>query len=263
MSNISGGIFNFTGDYTPPESSGEIYNFTNAEPYVLYQIYTDEFIYAATSEGLKIIEITGGEEYAYINYNTGFTTVGGNSNKIYLGTTNSGIKYLNTTCVSGSITTPYDLGTCLIDLPTPMITASSIKYLHVNSNKLTVCTTAGVDYFRFNTNPEIHSKTFTSSAQKCFTTANSLYYTTSGINTVSSGIEYNLNRVDTCLCDWVQPTYSYTTGSGIFEVGIKLTDMYITEGTASNNSNTIFCATSSGVYVIDEYLLHYAIYYTR
>ena len=65
------------------------------------------------------------------------------------------------------------------------------------------------------------------------------------------------------LCDWSEPSYSYITGSGIFQVGLQLTDMFITEGTAEYGGNTIFCTTSSGVYVIDEDSKEYAVYYTR
>ena len=231
---------------------------------MLNQIYsTNTFIYTSTISGLQIYDPLTETLQAYINYNNGFTTVGGNTSDIYLGTTNSGIKRISTTCISGSLTDPYDLTTCLNDLYTPRITSSRIRYLHVNNNKMTVCTESGVDYFRFNTNPEIHSKTFISSTKKCFTTNNSIYYTVSGTNNTTSGVEYSLNRLDICLTDWILPTHNYITGSGIFQEGTKLTDLYITELTAEHQANTIFCSTTSGIYVIDENTKNYAIYYTR
>ncbi len=76
-------------------------------------------------------------------------------------------------------------------------------------------------------------------------------------------MEYSLNRLDTTLCDWAVPSHSYTTGSGIFVSGIKLTDLYITSNTAKMGGNTVFCTTTSGAYVVDEDTLNYAIYYTR
>ena len=263
MNTISGGVFEFNSSYTAPVWGGGATYYFDVD-IKLHQIYsTNNYIYAATNVGLRIYEAATEGFYAYVTYSGGFTTIGGNDSNIYIGTTNSGIKTISTTCISGSTNNPYDLGTCLVDLVVPYITSNNIKYLNVNNNKMTVCTSSGVDYFRFSTNPEIHSRTFISSAEKCFTTGNSIYYTVSGTNTTTSGTEYSLNRLDTCLCDWSEPTYSYVTGSGIFESSIKLNDIYITENTVENYNNTVFCATSSGVYVIDEDSKNYAIYYTR
>lgn len=264
MITISGGIFNFfDSGYSPPTCGGEVYyNFTHST--TVSQIYsTTDYIFSTTSDGLFIYKPVEDKLYAFIYYTGGFTTVGGNENKVYLGTTNSGIKYLNKTCISGSITSAYDLTTCLIDLNTPNITNNNISYLHAYGNNLTVCTNSGVDYFRFDTNPEIHSKTFISGAEKCFTASDSIYYTVSGTNTTTSGMEYSLHRLDVCLCDWSLPSKTYTTGSGIFNDGIKITDMYITENTAEYGGNTIFCSTSSGVYILDEDVEKHAIYYTE
>jgi len=264
MTTISGGYFNFTGYYTPPPLTSGIYNFTKNTPYILYQIYSlNNYIYAACSTGLNIFEINSNTKCSFINFENGFTTVAGNSNKLYVGTTSSGIKCLDITSVSGNITSPYDLTNHLYDFNTLNITSNSIKYIHTHNNKFTVCTSSGIDYYIKSTNPEIHSQTFISGAEKCFTTNKSLYYTISSTNNTNSGIEYSLNRVDTCLTDWIIPTQTYTTGSGIFEKNIKLTDLYITEGTAKNKGNTIFCTTTSGLYIIDEDNLNYTIFYTR
>jgi hypothetical protein len=261
MITISGGIFNFENSYIPTTWSGSTYDF---EKIVIYHIYSDNlFTFAACNLGLNIYDISSEKLYAYVNISSGINTVAGNDSKIYLGTTNSGIKYINKTCISGSIDNPFDLTTCLLDLNTKYITSSGIKYLHCKDNYLGVCTNSGVDYFRFNTNPEIHSKSFLFGAGKCFILKDTIYYTTSGINPVTSGIQYNLHRNDTCLTDWSSPTKTYTTGSGIFQEGIKLTDLYITEGTAVRGGNTIFCATTSGIYAIDEDTKEHAIYYTR
>lgn len=257
---ISGSIFNFTeSGYAPPTWSGaDTYSF-GSFTHSVRQIYTDNYTtYAATGEGLSIFDLATGNFYAQIIFAGGFNTVTGNDSTVYVGTTNSGIHYVDKTCISGSLDTVSDVTSCLTELSTPNITSNSIKYLDVRDNQLLVCTLAGVDYYRYNTNPFIHSKTSVAGAQKCFATENSMYYTVSGTNS-----EYYLNRLDACLTDWVDPTVSYTTGSGIFSAGLKLTDMYITEGTAEYGGNTIFCTTTSGIYVIDEDLQHFAIYYTR
>jgi hypothetical protein len=262
-------IFNFTDStYTPPSLTGGVYNFTHGLGSVsigyLNQVYTDQtYIYTATSTGLFIYDLSESAVVAFTTYSGGFTTIGGNSEGVYLGTTTSGIRYMDKTCISGTSSSVQDLAVYLADLHTPNITSSGIKYLSAKDNHLLVCTTAGIDHFRYNLNPFIHSKTLISGSQKCFITDSAMYYTVSGTNTTTSGMEYSLNRVDMCLTDWITPHASYTTGSGIFGAGLKLTDMYITEASAERGGNTIFCTTSSGIYVIDEDSKNYAIYYTR
>ena len=264
MTTISGGIFNFTeGGYSAPTWSGiNTYNFTGA--LCLYQIYSDDtFIFAATNKGLRVYNLENDKLCAYIEYTKGFNTVAGNNTEIYLGTSGQGVKTLPTTCVSGNEDNPYDLSTCLADLVIDRITSKYINYLHISDNTVGICTNSGVDFLMRHRNPEIHSQTFINDAKKCFVSNRSIYYTTTTTDTTNSGIKYHLNAVDVCLTDWVTPDRVYTTGSGIFEENIELSDFYITTGTAENNRNTIFCATTSGVYIIDEDTEQYAIFYTR
>jgi hypothetical protein len=222
--------------------------------YKLYQIYsTTSFIFAATTEGLEIYDILTENKLCTKKLEQlDLNTVTGNNKTLFVGTS-SGIYNL-------PIINPcaYDLSFIDLNLTDPYV-----KYLSCKNNYLGVCTNSGVDYFRFNTNPEIHSKSFLSGAEKCVVLKDTLYYTISTIDPITSGIVSKLHRNNTCLTDWFLPTKTYTTGSGIFEEGIKLTDLYITEGTATNGGNTIFCTTTSGVYIIDEDTEEYAIYYTR
>ena len=88
------------------------------------------------------------------------------------------------------------------------------------------------------------------------TSSGKFYYT------VLSGSVWSINRVKSCLWDWYSPDYSYLSGGEILASGIEINDIFVTELTASDYSNnTLFLATSSGVYVIDEGNLNYAIYY--
>lgn len=214
----------------------------------LYQIFTDNnYVYVATSSGLDIVDLVSENTAANINYPGGFNTVWGNTSSIYLGTTNSGIKSLSYTTISGNISDPYDLSSHLIDLYNyPYISSNNIKYIHGNEANLLVCTNSGVDYIRTTGNPIFVSSTSIAGVQKCFLSSTSGYYTT-------SGTEYSLNRIDNMNADWSTPSRSYVTGSGIFDISVSLNDMYVTNGTGSDGiSNCIFCATSSGIYIIDE-----------
>lgn len=256
---VSGGIFNFiTGGYISPSFSGSTYNL-GGDAEIFYQVWTDDYVYAATSAGLKIYDIDTENQYAYITYSGGFSTVWANDGKVFVGTTGSGVKYINKTCISGSVGSPYDLFTCLKDFSELTyyheLTSNNIRYIHGNGDVICAVTNSGVDVVKID--PQSYrSYTTISGARKCFMTQNKFYYTS------ISGTTWSLNRVNTCLVDWSEPDKIYVTGGEIFESGISLNDIFVTENTADNGvDNTIFVASSSGVYVIDSGSDKYSIYY--
>lgn len=246
--------FNFNSTNLSPTSLN--FYFVSSQ---LYQIYTDtNYIYAATNIELKIYDINTENLYAYIPYNDGFTTVAGNGGYIYLGTTSSGIKRISKACISGSVLTPYNLSTCLSDYVTsPYIDGDDIQYLHANDNFMGVISNAGLSVSIAKFAPQSYMSATTLSfrqAAKCFiTNTGSLYYTSSGTSDCS------IDVVIKSLVDWVEPSYSYTTGSGILKANIQINDIFITENTSGNN-NTLFVATSSGLYIINESTNEFAIY---
>jgi hypothetical protein len=244
MITISGGIFNFSvGGYSPPTWSGATYNFGVALLDV-YQIYTDEYhVYVASNNGIGIYDIETERVYAHILYDGYFTSVYGNDDKVFFGTNNYGVKYINKTCVSGSIDSPYSLSTCLLDyLSSPDITSNKIRYIHCNNDYIGIVTNSGIDFVKLNPQINISSTTVTS-GNKCFVTSNgNLYYTLSGTN------GYSINKINICLCDWSIPDVVYNSFDNK-----QINDIFITEDTSSNNTNnTVFAATNSGVYVVDE-----------
>lgn len=228
---------------------------------MLNQIYTDEnYAYASTTSGLDIYDIVSESKYAYINHDNGFNTVWANDSKVFVGTTNSGIKYVNKTCISGSITDPIDLYTCLNNFSDLTyyhnLTSDNIQYLHGSGDIICAVTNSGVDVVKLD--PQSYrSYTTISGGQKCFMTSTGKFY-----YTLISGTVWSLNRVNYCLWDWSEPDKAYITGGGIFEAGISLNDVFVTENTSSTTiDNTLFVATSSGIYVIDEETENYNIYY--
>ena len=226
---------------------------------ILYQIWTDyDYVYAAIETGLDIYDIESELKYAYVTYSGGFSTVWANNDYVFIGTTDSGVKYLSKTKISGSISYPIDLSvhlSSLSDLTFYSPGSDDILYLHGNSDKLLCITPAGVDVIKIN--PQSYkSCTTISGAKKGFITSTGTFY-----YTVSGTTNWSLNRVNTCLFDWGAPDYSYTT-SGVLATGISINDIFATENTAHDGvSNTLFVATSSGVYVIDEGSDEYIIYY--
>jgi len=245
---IIGGItFNFNvGGYIPPSASGTIYNFQYSE-YTLNQIWSDDdYIYAATSFGLDIIDKIEEDKIAYIHYNGGFNSVWANDDVVYLATSASGIKHFNKTCISGTVLIPENLVVCLSDYTSPFgITSQTIRYIHGSSDDyLMCCTNSGVDVYYLK--PTIYRSSATiSGAKKCFmTSTGKFYYTT------ITGV----NRVDKPLWDWTTPDYEYYAGSGILASGIEVNDIFF--------HDLLFIATTSGVYEINEDTLDYNIYYT-
>jgi hypothetical protein len=222
------------------------------------QIWTDNsYVYAVTCSGLKIYQLASESEYAYIDYVDGFTSVWASDEKVYLGTSSSGVKYFNVSVISGSVSSPYDLSNHLMDYSEFNVTSSEIRYLHGCDNYLLVCTALGVDAVKHH--PQgYRSYTICSGTQKCFMTSTGKFY-----YTISGSSNWYLNIKNNPLSDWAESDGSHVTGSGIFSPGIKLNDIYITENTGSDgSSNTIFTATSSGVYVIDETDDTYSFYTT-
>jgi hypothetical protein len=253
---IDGGIFNFTEEgYVAPSWSGSEYTFGTGLAGTVNQIWTDDtYVYTATTETLAIYEIESELQYAYINGDV--STVWANDYRVFFGTASSGIKYLYKTCISGSVVAPYDLVDCMYDYTPPYgITSNNIRYIHGSGDLIMWCTDSGIDVYKLEPNG-YRSYTTTSGAQKCFmTSAGKFYYTI-------SGTEWSLNRVNSSLSNWTDPSYSYVTGGAILASGISINDMFVTENTSRyNTDNVIFTATSSGVYVIDEETLNYDNYY--
>jgi len=235
---------------------------------VLNQIFSDNlFVYAACDFGLDIIDKIEEEKIAYINNSEGFNTVWADDDVVYVGTTSSGIKYFYKTCISGTALIPNNLITCLSDFSSPFgISSQNVKYIHGNGDDyLMCCTDLGVDvYYR---KPTMYRSTTTvSGARKCFMTSDGkFYYTTISGATVSGTYDlWSLNKVSKPLWDWVNPDYIYSTGGDIFPAGLEINDIFVTESTSENGiDNTLFFATSSGVYIVDEWSQNHVIYYMK
>lgn len=220
----------------------------------LYQICTDEnYVYAATSSGLNIIDIetesviSNEQSYAY-------TTVWANEDTIFLGTSENGIKSLDK-----SFIVQGEIYTGLTDyVSEPDITNNDVKYLHGNYHKLMCCTISGVDIIGLDTHYITHT-TITGGAEKCFAAENDkFYYTVLGINN-----QY-IHRLDSNTRDWVTPDYTYTTGNDCLTNVSGINDIYVTAGTSLDGSeyNTLFVVTDYGVHIIDEGTGVYAVYTT-
>ena len=249
--------FIISGVYTPPIGSNVDLIFGEVGE-VFYQVWTSDYVYAATSEGLKIYDITSEGQYAYVTYSGGFNTVWANDDKVFVGTTTNGVKYINKTCISGSVGSPYEIVTWLEDFSGLTyyheLTSDNVRYIHGSSDVLCMITDAGVDVVKLD--PQSYrSYMVISGAKKCFMTSTGrFYYMTLDV----------LYAMYACVYDWTEANKEYTVGSGIFEAGIELNDMFITEQTSSDGiSNTIFTATTSGAYVIDEGNDEYVIYYVE
>ena len=127
-------VFNFIEPGWSP-SSPYVFDFTPPDLGILRQIWTDEnYVYAATSAGLNIIELTSEQAYAHVIYSGGFNSVWADSDKVYVATPDDGVKIIKKTCISGSTILPYELSTCLVDyLNEPEIISNEVRYIHGNN----------------------------------------------------------------------------------------------------------------------------------
>lgn len=256
---ISGGIFNFTETgYSPPTYSGAVYEFgINVR-----QIWSDEnYIYTSTVSGLNVYDIDTERTYAYALWDTGFNTVWANDDRVFVGTIDDGIKYINKSCINGDVYNPYNITSCLNDFSGltyySTLTSDNIRYIHGYNDVLLCITISGIDVVKLDPQ-SIRSYTVIDNGYKGFmTSTGKFYYVIS-----ASGITNSLHIKNNYLTDWTYPDSSYIVGSGIFESGITLNDIFVVENTATDgSSNMLYIATSSGIYTIDESNDEYNTYY--
>ena len=75
----------------------------------LYQVWLDDvYAYAVTDFGFKVLDIETSNIVSYIDIDSGFTSIWGSTDLIYLATPNNGIKYIEKITISGSIFSPYN-----------------------------------------------------------------------------------------------------------------------------------------------------------
>ena len=218
----------------------------------LYNIWMDDdYAYCATSSGLDVVELDTEVSYAFAENDVGYTAVWASSTNVYLGTSNSGIRYLSKSNIfNGDITNEvFEYRTY------PDITNNNVKYLHGNNNNnMICCTISGVDIIRISTSSG--TSTLVAGAEKCFATPDHdyYYYTVSGTN-------YSINKLSNNTEDWTVPNVSYTTASGFLSNASSIKDFFVTEHTSvTSNKNTLFVATDNGIYVYDEGLDLYELY---
>lgn len=211
--------------------------FTYITPkYILYElIQYDTYTLGVSTEGLEVFNYVSNTNKCTIKFdNYTPNTLWCNTTYLYLG---SSIGLYSDT-ISGVVDTCTYSGT-EVDTYTQEIT-----YLDGNNNSLFFSTASGVEYI--NTDDNTHTCTYIDNTGKCALTSNAGYYVT------TSGDINNINIIKNVLHDWEKPDYVYTTGSGILASGITITDLFLVEGTGSYSQDTILCATSSGVYIIDS-----------
>jgi len=230
------------------------YSWTD-EPYIQWSVSVDSalnqvwqdinYAYAATSEGLDIIDINSTEKIAYVSLVGGFSTIWASEDTIYLGT-NGGVKYLSKSSILGDSASPINLTAFLNSYTYYAPASTDVRYIHGFENKLSIVTASGMDLVD-NTSGGFKSSTSNTKIGKCFSTADrSVYYT---VNNASIN---GVFKVNSYLFDWDTPDISYVTDDS-FLPNVVINDIFITLQTASSGvNNTIFVATSSGVYIFDE-----------
>lgn len=197
---------------------------------------SDDYIFAATTSGLYVSDVYSPNTIqSYIPIDGGCTSVWCDSGYTFIATHNGVYK------TDRRLQQPI-----AIYLEYPFINSNNVSYIHGNGNFIISCTDVGVNITRrfseYTTNCEVENST------KCFVTVGGQYYYNS-----STGDEYSVNKLYSNNSDWSLADVVYTTGSGFLCSGVTINDVFVTENTSINHgSNTLFIATSSGVYIYDE-----------
>ena len=242
--------FTFTeSGYSAPDGLTIEFSFSSSASAV-YQLSPDvagaAYLYVATDIGLIVVDVATELEYARALNNT-VTSVWNDTNTIYVGTTISGIYYLEKdyiTSLSGGDLTSYLLSW----KQSPFLSSNYIKYLHGSGDYLCASTAAGFDFIWISLD-NIESNIITMS-WKCFVCSDGkTYFTTSGI----PNMIYRANVPGSI----AYPAVEYTCGSGYLEDVVNANDIFVTENTSSATpilwvENTLFIAASGGAYIFDE-----------
>ena len=206
--------------------------------------FVDElYVYHSRKSLLDVYSGDTGDKVVSSVYDVNLNSVWADQENVFLGTAGSGVLYFNKSYLSNYPTNSGLYNEINIYKQYPDITGNSIKCIHGNEEKIAFVTDSGVDYFKKEPNG-YRSYTTTTEAEKCFVCAERNFYYT----TISGSYSY-LNKMNHCLTDWKEPDVVYD----FFVENVYINDFYVSESPVSDGYNTIFLATTSGVYVIDEY----------
>lgn len=216
----------------------------------LRQVYLDGlFIYTLTVDGCSIFNFDTGVKIAYINYTGGFTAIYITDMFIYFGTSSGGLKY----CFKDIIIDNGYVTNLSSSLKAHDFYYNSeglfIKYIHGSVNTIVVTTELGISVIN-NSLLSFKSLCLYNNVQQCWLTSKlQLYYI------VIENTQFYIYKLNSIKCDW---TYNSTVSlcGGIFlPSGTSITDFYVTENTAIDKyGDTIFIATTNGVYIVDTFL---------
>jgi hypothetical protein len=215
---------------------------------LLYQIYTDNnYVYAATSSGLNIISLQDQLKGAYVPYELGFSSVCGNNDKVYLGTFTDGIKYLYKSSISLNYDFPLDLSSSLFNFDSSYQPSyDKINHIFLLDDIISISTDVGLDVISLHGQGFKSSVSSTKIIKSFLTSKREVYY-------ISKEDYYQVNKVNSYLFDWTVPDKIFNANDDFVKGEVDIKDIYVSCDTSSvDGFNTLFMATSSGIYVLDE-----------
>lgn len=218
----------------------------------------DSYVYTATSMGVDIIDVYTNNKVSYVDSIVEVSSVWASEERLYIGTAGEGIKYIDKVTISGNEVLPIDLEEYVCNYSFQYsIDCEFVKYIHGSGETLSVVTYSGINILN-NTDSIGYKSSYTSTdVTKCFMTSkNELYY-------IEQGEINGVFKMKSTLCDWTSPNILYTSGSSFLPGSLGVNDIFVTESTSSNTvDNTLFVATSSGAYILDEGTANFDVYYT-
>lgn len=200
----------------------------------LKQLCMDEdYVYVATTSGLSIIDIGTEQLTSFISMYNGCTSVWSDNSVVFIGSSEGVTSFQK-----------YDTSVVMSYLRFPFINNNDVNHVHGNADIVMCCTSAGVNINRRSSNYTTYCNIQT--ANKCFVTFSNCYYY-SVLNNNS------INRLNSNNTNWTTADVVYNSSSWFLPDSVDIVDFFVTDNTSTAGyDNTLFIATSSGIYVYDE-----------
>ena len=200
------------------------------------------WIYNSYNNELEIYSASTQFKTYHVNYDSYITSLWANDVFLFLGTTTSGVLYLEKEILTNYPTNSGVYNSTTVFKQHPEITGNYINHICGQGDLVSLCTDSGIDFFK----PEphgYHSYTTVSGAQKSFILSErELYYTV-------SGTEWSVYKSDP-ITNWTSENSILSNNKDVVKLIDSIKDIKVTK--SPSGKDVIFLLTNLGVLVKEE-----------
>jgi hypothetical protein len=237
-------ITQWTDTKTAQWVDSETYSFIVEFGYTYTCVFTDNsYIYNSYNKVLEIYDFEDHHLLNTVNYDFNITSLCANEDRLFLGTTVSGLLCLDKEILSNYPTNSDILNSTYIFKNYPDITSNNINYVCCQGDLVSLCTDIGVDFIKLEPNG-YSSYTTVSGAQKSFILSERELY-------------YIIDDLENTAVYKEDPITNWTSENNILSEHEDITGLldYITDIKATKNptgEDIIFLLTNIGVLIKQE-----------